>query len=58
MKSDIWSLGILLYNLCALTPPFAANSMPELAQKIVFGKCSYLPPVFSNELTFLLSLLL
>jgi len=36
-KSDIWSLGVLLYEMCALTPPFNAQSLHQLAQKIIQG---------------------
>lgn len=49
-KSDIWSLGVLLYEMCALKMPFDAQNLPLLSLKII--KCSYnpLPPNFSKEL--------
>jgi NIMA (never in mitosis gene a)-related kinase len=37
-KSDIWSLGIMLYEICALKPPFEGMNMHFLAMNIVRGK--------------------
>ncbi|XP_062857626.1 serine/threonine-protein kinase Nek2 [Trichomycterus rosablanca] len=53
-KSDIWSLGCLLYELCALSPPFTAYNQEELAEKINEGKFKRIPYRFSDELNTLL----
>ena len=37
-KSDIWALGIVMYELCMRTHPFIADSPIQLSQKIVGGK--------------------
>ena len=34
ISSDIWSLGILIYELCTLTPLIQANTMESLLTKV------------------------
>jgi serine/threonine protein kinase len=50
LKSDIWSLGCIIYELCAREPPFNAKSHFQLVQKIKEGKVAPLPSVYSSEL--------
>lgn len=50
LKSDIWSLGCIIYELCSREPPFNAKSHFQLVQKIKEGKISPLPAVYSAEL--------
>ncbi|XP_060034372.1 serine/threonine-protein kinase Nek2 isoform X2 [Erinaceus europaeus] len=49
-KSDIWSLGCLLYELCALMPPFTAFNQKELAGKIREGRFRRIPYRYSEAL--------
>ncbi|KAH9224655.1 kinase-like domain-containing protein [Leptodontidium sp. 2 PMI_412] len=50
LKSDIWSLGCIIYELCSREPPFNAKSHFQLVQKIKEGKVAPLPAVYSPEL--------
>lgn len=57
-KSDIWSLGVLLYEMCALCPPFNAGSLHQLAQRIIKGQFDKIPRQYSNGLGSLISSML
>lgn len=50
LQSDIWSLGCIIYELCARTPPFNAKTHFHLVQKIKEGRVDPLPSVYSQEL--------
>ena len=57
-KSDIWALGIILYELCSLKNPFFCTSYPMLMKKICNDIILPIPDIYSTELnTFILSLL-
>jgi len=57
-KSDVWSMGVLLYELCALKPPFNGFSIHEIGIKIAFGSFSQIPSHYSKDLKSLVSALL
>ena len=56
--TDIWSLGVLFYELCALKPPFNGHNLHMLAMQIVSGQFSPLPDHFSHEIKSLLQMML
>ena len=49
-KSDIWALGCLVFELCALVPPFEAQNQLALAVKINAGKFNRIPARYSEDL--------
>ncbi|ODA83144.1 hypothetical protein RJ55_01654 [Drechmeria coniospora] len=50
LKSDIWSLGCIMYELCSREPPFNAKTHFQLVQKIKEGRVAPLPAIYSPEL--------
>ncbi|XP_046569231.1 serine/threonine-protein kinase Nek1-like isoform X1 [Haliotis rubra] len=49
-KSDIWSLGCVLYELTTLKHAFEAGNMKNLVLKIIRGSYPPIPPKYSYEL--------
>ncbi|CAD8165177.1 unnamed protein product [Paramecium octaurelia] len=54
-KSDIWSLGCILYELTTLNHAFDALSMKELVLKILRGTYPPIPSQYSSELQSLIA---
>ena len=54
-KSDVWALGVVLYELCQLRVPFDAANFPQLRVKIVHNKPAPLTGPYSPELQQLVS---
>ena len=49
-RSDIWSVGCIIYECAALRPPFDAANQLALAVKINAGQYKRLPAQYSDEL--------
>ena len=59
-KTDVWSLGIILYEMCALQPPFNGTNLHHLAMQIVGGIYQPVPKQgrFSEEIQRLIKICL
>ena len=58
IKSDIWSLGCVIYEMITLRPPFQADDMKGLYKKVVKGTYPKIPNTYSVELSNVISSLL
>mmetsp|Transcript_56772 Transcript_56772/g.176543 ORF Transcript_56772/g.176543 Transcript_56772/m.176543 type:complete len:640 (+) Transcript_56772:214-2133(+) len=57
-KSDVWSLGCVLYELCMLKHAFSADNLLGLVYKIVSDKYEPIPKLYSKELNALIQRML
>ncbi|XP_024919721.1 serine/threonine-protein kinase Nek5 isoform X2 [Cynoglossus semilaevis] len=57
-KTDIWSLGCVLYELCTLRHPFEGSSLRQLVSKICGGRFNPVPGCYSYDLCLLVTQLI
>jgi NIMA (never in mitosis gene a)-related kinase len=49
-KSDVWSFGVAIYEMCCLVPPFRADDMAGLFKKVLRGNYAQIPSHFSMDM--------
>ncbi|XP_040912645.1 serine/threonine-protein kinase Nek5-like isoform X2 [Toxotes jaculatrix] len=54
-KTDIWSLGCVLYELCTLRHPFEGSSLRQLVSKICRGRYNPVSSRYSHDLRLLVA---
>ncbi|XP_040057970.2 serine/threonine-protein kinase Nek5 isoform X1 [Gasterosteus aculeatus] len=54
-KTDVWSLGCVLYELCTLRHPFEGSSLRQLVGRICRGNYNPAPSHYSHDLRLLVT---
>lgn len=57
-KSDVWAVGCLIYELCALRPPFRGRAFEQLSANIAHGQFSCIPAIYSSDLQSIIGFML
>ncbi|XP_034117624.1 serine/threonine-protein kinase Nek2 [Drosophila albomicans] len=57
-KSDVWAVGCLIYELCALHPPFRGRAFQQLSENIAQGQFNCIPRIYSEDLQSLIGFML
>jgi NIMA (never in mitosis gene a)-related kinase len=57
-KSDLWSIGCVIYELCALRPPFKGRDLDELFMNVCKGKVDRISYAYSDDLWKMILMLL
>ena len=57
-KSDLWSIGCVIYELCALRPPFQGKDLDELYENVCRGEPERINKMYSNDLWDMIKMLL
>ena len=57
-KSDLWSIGCVIYELCSLYPPFGGRDLDELYANVCKGKIKRINKIYSDDLWKMINMLL
>ena len=57
-KSDLWSIGCVIYELCEQHPPFLGKNLDELFEEVCKGKPKRINRIYSDDLWKMIMMLL